>query len=120
MSAIHYLDVNGKHHIANMSDPQIPAALAPAVAGVVSLHDFSPRAHAQSPSPIHLSLQGSTFEALTPADLATIYDFNPLFQAGITGQGQTIAVIEDADLYSTSDWTPSAPPSASRNTPPDR
>ena len=30
---IHYLDVDGVKHIANMSDPQIPAALAPAVRG---------------------------------------------------------------------------------------
>jgi hypothetical protein len=37
---IHYLDVRGQRHIANMSDPEIPAALAPAVAGIVSLHDF--------------------------------------------------------------------------------
>jgi subtilase family serine protease len=28
---IHYLDVGGVTHIANMSDPQIPAALVPAV-----------------------------------------------------------------------------------------
>ena len=33
---IHNLKVKGVKHIANMSDPQIPAALAPAVAGVVS------------------------------------------------------------------------------------
>ena len=39
---IHYLDVAGVRHIANMSDPQIPAALAPAVAGIVSLNDFKP------------------------------------------------------------------------------
>ncbi|MGB7929520.1 MAG: protease pro-enzyme activation domain-containing protein, partial [Terriglobales bacterium] len=31
---IHNLDVKGVPHIANMSDPQIPAALAPAVVGV--------------------------------------------------------------------------------------
>ena len=37
---------------------------------------------------------------MVPADLATIYDFNPLFAKGITGTGQTIAVIEDTDLYS--------------------
>jgi subtilase family serine protease len=37
---IHYLSVNGKPHIANMSDPQIPAALAAAVAGVFPLNDF--------------------------------------------------------------------------------
>src|SRR5208337_2575575 len=40
-----------------------------------------------------------------PADLATIYDFNPLFAAGYSGQGQTIVVIEDSDVYSTADWT---------------
>src|SRR6202453_4458172 len=36
---IHNLDVHGEKHYANMSDPQIPAALAPAVVGVVSLHN---------------------------------------------------------------------------------
>ena len=39
---IHRLYVNGAKHIANMSDPRIPAALAPAVVGIVSLHDFRP------------------------------------------------------------------------------
>ncbi len=42
-TGIHNLMVNGEAHIANMSDPQIPAALAPAIAGVVSLNDFRPR-----------------------------------------------------------------------------
>jgi pro-kumamolisin-like protein len=40
---IHYFDVRGVRHIANLSNPQIPAALAPAVAGIVSLNDFKPR-----------------------------------------------------------------------------
>lgn len=40
---IHYFDVKGVKHVANMHDPQIPAALAPAVAGIVSLNDFKPR-----------------------------------------------------------------------------
>ena len=34
---------NGEKHIANMSDPQIPAALAPVVFGVKALHDFRPK-----------------------------------------------------------------------------
>ena len=101
---IHYLNVNGQRHVANMSDPQIPAALRPAVAGVASLHDFSPRAMRKPHANFTFASQGSTYQAVTPQDLATIYDFTPLFQAGITGQGQTIAVIEDADLYSTDDW----------------
>ena len=40
---IHNLEVKGEAHIGNMSDPQIPAALAPVVAGVKSLHNFFPR-----------------------------------------------------------------------------
>ena len=39
---IHNLEVNGIPHIGNMSDPQIPAALAPAVVGIKSLHNFFP------------------------------------------------------------------------------
>ena len=47
----------------------------------------------------------TTYQAVTPGDLATIYNLNPLFAAGVTGAGQTIAVIEDSDLYSTTDWS---------------
>src|SRR5580692_2218903 len=101
-TSIHHLDVGGVRHIANVSDPQIPAALAPAVAGVVSMHDFQP--HPMKRAKFNFSSQGSTYQAVVPADLATIYDLNPLFQNGITGAGQTIAVIEDTNLYSSADW----------------
>jgi subtilase family serine protease len=37
---IHRYLVNGEEHLANPSDPQIPEALKPAVAGIDSLHDF--------------------------------------------------------------------------------
>ncbi len=40
---IHNLSVKGEAHIANMSDPQIPMALDPVVAGVKALHNFFPR-----------------------------------------------------------------------------
>ncbi|MGA3346202.1 MAG: protease pro-enzyme activation domain-containing protein, partial [Terracidiphilus sp.] len=40
---IHNLEVKGVSHIGNMSDPQIPAALAPAVVGVKALHNFFPK-----------------------------------------------------------------------------
>jgi len=40
---IHFLNVKGKQHIANMSEPQIPAAFASVVAGFRSLHDFFPK-----------------------------------------------------------------------------
>jgi subtilase family serine protease len=110
-TSIHNLDVDGEHHIANMADPQIPEALAPVVAGVLSLHDFRPhrmvRAKRQRSGAQYTftDQSGQVQEALVPADLATIYDFNPLFAKGTTGKGQTIVVIEDTDLYRTSDWT---------------
>ncbi len=41
-TSIHHLSVNGVAHIANMINPQIPAALAPVVVGIKQLHDFHP------------------------------------------------------------------------------
>ena len=37
---MHHYVVNGNEHIANVSDPAIPAALAPVVRGVVALNNF--------------------------------------------------------------------------------
>ncbi|MGP8248030.1 MAG: protease pro-enzyme activation domain-containing protein [Bryobacteraceae bacterium] len=102
---MHYLEVDGVRHVANMSNPKIPAALAPVVGGIVSLHDFSPHAMKRARPQYTFTSQGQTYQALTPADVATIYNLNPLFAAGVTGQGQTIAVVEDTDLYSSTDWT---------------
>ena len=104
---IHNLKVNGTNHIANMRNPQIPAALAPAVLGIVSLHDFRPHPMHKMRAPPNYtfgSLFGNNY-AIVPADLATIYNLNPLFSSGFSGQGQTIVVIEDTNVYSTADWT---------------
>jgi uncharacterized repeat protein (TIGR01451 family) len=100
---IHTLDVAGERHFANMSDPQIPEALLPAVTGVVSLSNFKPHSmlvpKAQyTVSPLELPI--------VPGDLATIYNLNPAFSAGFTGLGQTVVVVEDTDLYNgTGDWS---------------
>jgi subtilase family serine protease len=103
---IHALNVKGEHHIANMSDPSIPAALAPAVEGVVALHDFRPKSAIAKRAPqFTFTVDGSLYQGVVPADIATIYNFNPLYASGIDGSGQTIAVIQDTDLYSTADWT---------------
>lgn len=105
---IHNLNVNGKARIANMSDPQIPAALAPAVVGVVSLNNFpdEPQYHV-NPDYTYGCTKGltTTCTFVSPADLATIYNLNPLFSAGISGQGQTIVVAEPTDVYSAGDFS---------------
>ncbi len=99
---IHYLEKNGVRHIANMTDPRIPAALAPAIAGVVSLNNFMPHPM-NRPRPGYTV--SSSEQLVVPADLATIYNFTPLYKAGYSGQGQTIAIIQDSDAYNyPGDW----------------
>ncbi len=106
---IHRLEVKGEKHIGNISDPRIPAALAPVITGVVALHDFRPHTmhHLRKPNTefTFTDAFGNPNYAVVPADLATIYNLNPLFTAGISGQGQTIVLIEDSDVFSASDWT---------------
>src|SRR5581483_3378159 len=102
---LHYLNVNGVRHIANQSDPQIPAALSPAIAGIASLNDFSPRPMKRARASYTFTQGGVVYQAITPGDLATIYNLAPLFANGTTGKGQTVAVIEDTDLYRAKDWS---------------
>jgi subtilase family serine protease len=106
-TSIHSLSVGGVDHFANMSDPQIPAALEPAIAGIVSLHNFHPKSQSiakKHPDYTYTSSSG-TFHALAAGDIATIYNLTPVFAAGYTGKGQSIMVVEDTYLYSTGDWT---------------
>jgi hypothetical protein len=100
-TAIHNVNVNGSARFANVSDPQIPAALAGAIAGVASLNNIPP--HRYFVRKTQYTAGGGEY-LMVPADLATIYNFNPLFNAGYSGQGQTIYLIEDSDLYSSGDW----------------
>jgi len=99
---IHYLDVNGEQHFANVSDPQIPEALSPLVVGVVSLHNFKPRAMniPRTNYTFGTCVPGNVCYSLVPGDLQTIYNVVPLLRLGISGQGQTIAIVEDSDTYS--------------------
>ena len=105
---IHYLEVKGQTHFANMSEPRIPRALAPAMAGVAALHDFKPHAmFKRKPKYTFGGCAGAVFptspadcNALVPADYQVIYNLNPLYRQGILGAGQTIVVVDDSDSYS--------------------
>ncbi len=105
---IHNLDANGVAHFANVSDPQIPAALASVVAGPVALHDFKPHSLTHmgvKPSVYHPDYTvNAAYQLLVPLDLETIYNYNPLYTAGISGQGQTVVVLERTDLYNVGDF----------------
>ncbi|MCU1239894.1 MAG: Peptidase propeptide [Candidatus Acidoferrum typicum] len=110
---IHHFVVNGEEHTANAADPQIPAALAPVVAGVVSLHNFPKRSHANVLGEFRRKLgepglqplltfpnpfRSGNFYGLAPGDFATIYNTKPLLTAGNDGTGQTIAIVGETNL----------------------
>ncbi len=113
---MHRYVVQGAVRFANSSDPMIPAALAPVVAGVVSLNSFPKFAHSHVVGNFRRSSESGVIEplfsfpgcgntgcnGLGPADLAKIYNVPP----NLDGTGQTIAVvgqtninIEDAQEY---------------------
>jgi subtilase family serine protease len=91
---IHYYRVSGAMHIAGAQVPQIPGELAGLVKGVVSLHDFRRISQISSQKALAAQPQysaGAT-HSIFPADFATIYDLNPLYDAGTNGAGAAIAV----------------------------
>jgi len=110
-TSIHKYVVNGEEHWANANDPQIPTALTPVVAGVHTLHNFlkKPMLHYSQEKvaaklegkPPHVTFPGNpAVHALGPADFATIYNINPLYKAGVSGKGSSIAVIARSDPWS--------------------
>jgi len=131
---IHKYHVNGEDHWANASDPQIPAALVPAVAGVLTLHNFPRKAMNHvggvatrskktgkavpvAPDPSMGSfftlpaaggcgVQAADCYAVSPSDFLTIYNVYPLWNAAtpIKGTNQTIAIVAESNI-DTSDVT---------------
>jgi hypothetical protein len=101
---IHNYRVNGETHFANATNISVPAALSGLVMGVRGLDDFRPKpkvryakSNALSAKPQFTSgVSGSHY--LTPPDMATIYDIGPLYSAGVTGQGVTIAIMGQTDI----------------------
>jgi pseudomonalisin len=96
---IRQYEVNGEIHHANATDLSIPRALSGLVQGVVSLHDFPIHRHsnaAQVPVVNVTNVDGS--HNLAPGDFATIYNLTPLYNAGIDGTGQTIAIVGRTDI----------------------
>ena len=117
---IHRYNVRGEEHIANTSDPGIPEALSPVVEGVLSLHNFFTKPMHRELGSFHrdaktgkwepenpdlllkpmfgVNVSGSQFELVSPYDFATIYNALPLWNAGIDGTGQTIAIAGRSDI----------------------
>src|SRR5216684_8358210 len=104
---IHKYNVRGKEHFANVSDPQIPEALAPVVRGVVALHNFRPKSCVHNAGTFRRNAKtgevkpaftfsdvNGTFYAVGPADFAKIYNI----PATATGVGQSIAIVGQSNI----------------------
>jgi subtilase family serine protease len=87
--------VDGETHFANSDDPAVPEALADVVGGFLGLNDFHPKPFAIPVSP---EFNSGTNHYLVPEDFATIYNLTPLYQAGMDGTGQSIAVVGQSDI----------------------
>lgn len=84
--------VNGEKRLSVASDPQIPAAIAPAIKGIRGLYTIDEHPNhristVQSASP-QLSTSGGT-HYITPADFNKIYDV----PSNVTGAGVTIGIV---------------------------
>ncbi len=101
---IHNYSLNGETHYANATQISIPSSLAAAVSGVRGLNDFRLKPRIQFPKSRevaanpHFTSGISGAHYVAPGDFAVIYDVNPLYQAGNTGKGVTIAVIGQTDI----------------------
>ncbi len=76
-TSIHRFEVNGEKHFANVSSPELPAAIAGVVAGIQGLHDFNPKRKPAVFKPDYTTTTGT--HVLTPEDYATIYNLTPLY-----------------------------------------
>jgi len=117
-TAIHNFEVDGKTYSANTSDPQIPAALASVITGVVSLHNFPREFYARRYGTLRRAGGKSVVEPLTtfpgpfgpgnfyglgPGDFAKIYGAPATCGPGTptppcNGAGQTIAIVGETNL----------------------
>jgi subtilase family serine protease len=99
--SIHAMSENGVQHIANITDPQLPAAIANIVTGITGLHDFKPMSRARVSTPKYTSSTSGN-HYIAPGDFYTIYDVNQLISGNsINGSGISIAIMGQTDISTT-------------------
>ncbi len=94
---IHQYVVNNNTHYANTTEPSLPADFRRVVQAITGLNDFRPRPRGIVVHP-HFTSEISGKHFLAPDDFATIYDIQGLYSSGISGIGQSIAIVGQSDL----------------------
>ncbi len=113
---LHAYAVNGQMHYAAAIEPSVPSAIGSIVSGFGSLHDFRMKPRVKSLKTHFTSnITGNHF--LVPNDVSTIYDIGTLYNNGINGTGQKIAVmgqtnivLSDITTFQSNSGLPSNPP----------
>jgi len=109
---IHAYSVHGEQRFAPARAPRLPSSISAVVRSIVGLGSVEEHAahgsgggrvsagttSASTPAATFCS-QGSCSHYLFPADFSKIYDIDPVYQQGIDGRGQTIAIIGRARVY---------------------
>ena len=92
---LHHYRTQGEAHFAPASDLTLPASLASVTAAVLHLSDFRPKPNLKAVVDAHPDYTSSSTQAhyLTPKDILTMYDVNPLYARSIYGTGQGLAVV---------------------------
>jgi subtilase family serine protease len=97
---IHHYLINGEIHFAASTALSVPDAFAGTVLSVGNLSDFRAKPRTALSSDLfsfglspHYTNSTSGDHYLAPADFATMYDLTPLYTAGFDGTGQTIAIM---------------------------
>jgi uncharacterized protein (TIGR03437 family) len=93
---LHRYQVGGEEHFANAADPTIPVAFEGVVLAIRGLHDFRWKPKLRHSLQPRDNFNGA--HQLGPADIAAIYDMNPLYNAGYTGTGQKLAIAGQTDI----------------------
>ncbi len=92
----HRYQVDGRMHFANATAPSVPEPLDVIVTRIHGLNDFRLEPKRISLHPAYTSGRGNHYVA--PNDLATIYNINPLYGAGIDGSGQKLVVVGQTQI----------------------
>jgi len=98
-TSIHSLSYDGVAHFANVTNTELPSAIAAVVKGVTGLNNFHFKSHAHMNAlrpQFTSSISGSHY--IAPGDIYTIYGMSGLMKSGFDGTGVTIAVTGQVDI----------------------
>ncbi len=108
---LHVFSRDGDVRIGNTREPQIPDALLPAIHSIRGLHawkqhrtasavrkSLSTSASVKRPADTYCPNGGACSYTVFPADFAKIYDLDAANVSGLTGSGQTIAIVGRARI----------------------